>query len=100
LKSSGSETALADEIVSVLRSAALRVFSLGGEGIRYTVRGATLKLRSIVLDRKALRRLLRDPMVAVKIEYLKRDLLRCAAQTVEYRYPRRRLRCDGLPLTA
>jgi hypothetical protein len=100
LKSNGSETALAEEIVSVLTSAAQRVFSLGGEAIRYTVRGATIKLRSVVLDRNALRRLMRDPMGAVKVEYLKRDLLRCAAHSPEYRYPRRRLRSTGSPLPA
>jgi hypothetical protein len=83
---------LAEEIVSVLAFAALRVYSEWADAIRYTVGSTSLKLRSIVLDRKALRRLLRDPIAGVKIEYLKRDLLRCAAQSEEYRYPRRRLR--------
>jgi hypothetical protein len=56
--------------------------------IRYAVRGKLLKLRSIILDRDALRRLLKDAAAAVKIEYLKRDLLRSAGLRSEYRYPR------------
>ncbi len=97
---SGNEAALAEEIVSVLTFAALRVFSEWGDAIRYTVRSTSLKLRSIVLNRRSLRRLQRDPIGAVKIEYLKRDLLRCAAQSAEYRYPRRRVRSSLPPVAA
>ncbi|PYQ35011.1 MAG: hypothetical protein DMF57_04410 [Acidobacteria bacterium] len=88
----GNETAIAEEIVSVLKFAALRVYSEWGDAIRYTVRGTSLKLRSIVLDREALRHLLQDPIGAVKIDYLKRDLLRCAERVSEYHYPRTRVR--------
>lgn len=82
------ETRLAEEIVSVLPTAALRACTAERDVIRYAVRGKLLKLRAIILDRGALRRLLKDAAAAVKIEYLKRDLLRSAATRIEYRYPR------------
>ena len=82
------EAKLAAEIVSVLDPAALRACSPEREVIRYAVRGKSLKLRTIVFDRRALRRLLQTRDGAVKIEYLKRDLLRATMNRVEYRYPR------------
>lgn len=86
----GREAALAEKIVSALGFTALRAYSEWGDAIRYTICGTTLKLRSIVLNRESLRRLLRDPNGAVKVEYLRRDLLRCAVQAAEYHYPRPR----------
>ena len=82
------EAKLADEIVGVLDPAVVRVCSEVRDAIRYAVRGKSLKLRSILLRRDALRRLLTDPARSVKIEYLKRDLLRAAMQRLEFRYPR------------
>ncbi|MDQ6802835.1 MAG: hypothetical protein M3041_18685 [Acidobacteriota bacterium] len=81
------ETTLADEIVGVLDPAVVRACSEVRDAIRYAVRGKTLKLRSILLRRDALRRLLTDPARSVKIEYLKRDLLRAAFHRTEFRYP-------------
>jgi hypothetical protein len=63
--------------------------------ICYAVRSRSLKLRSIVLNRAALRRLMSASNGAVKIEYLKRDLLRTATYRAEYRYPRRSFRPKG-----
>jgi hypothetical protein len=82
------ETKLADEIVGVLDPAVVRACSEVRDAIRYAVRGKSLKLRSILLRRDALRRLLTDPARAVKIEYLRRDLLRAAMHRIEFRYPR------------
>jgi hypothetical protein len=82
------EARLAAEIVGVLDPSVVRACSDVRDAIRYAVRGKSLKLRSIVLGRNALRRLLKDPAGAVKIEYLKRDLLRAVMQRIEYRYPR------------
>jgi hypothetical protein len=82
------EAKLAAEIVSVLDPAALRACSPEREVIRYAVRDKALKLRTIIFDRSALRRLLQTRDGAVKIEYLKRDLLRATINRVEYRYPR------------
>ncbi|HEV2720382.1 MAG TPA: hypothetical protein VG323_10225 [Thermoanaerobaculia bacterium] len=82
------DTELAEEIVSVLDARVVRVCSDDRENLRYAVRGA-MKLRSVVLGRAALRRLLHDRDGAVKIEYLQRDLLRTAEQRGEYVYPRR-----------
>lgn len=82
------EARLAAEIVGILDPAAVRACSDDRDAIRYAVRGKSLKLRVIVLLRDALRRLLKDPSSAVKIEYLKRDLLRSASHRSEYRYPR------------
>jgi hypothetical protein len=76
--------------VSVLRSVVLRFRALADAAISYTVCDPSLKLRSIVLDRGSLRRLLLDRDRMVKVEYLKRDLLRCAALLTVYRYPRQR----------
>jgi hypothetical protein len=82
------ETKLAEEIVSVLDARAMRVCCDDRENVHFAVRGP-MKLRSIVLGRAALRRLLHDPDGAVKIEYLQRDLLRSAGERGEYVYPRR-----------
>lgn len=84
-----SETAIAEEIVSILRCPALRFRSIADAAISYAVRDTSLKLRSVVLDRSSLRRLLLDSNRVVKIEYLKRDLLRSARLFRHYRYPRR-----------
>jgi len=82
------ETKLAEEIVSVMDARVVRVCSDDRENVHFAVRGA-MKLRSIVLGRAALRRLLHDRDGAVKIEYLQRDLLRAADERGEYVYPRR-----------
>ena len=82
------ETKLAEEIVSVLDARVVRVCSDDRENLRYAIRG-DMKLRSIVLGRHALRRLLHDSDGAVKIEYLQRELLRCAGERGEYVFPRR-----------
>jgi hypothetical protein len=82
------ETKLAEEIVSVMDARVVRVCSDDRENVHFAVRGA-MKLRSIVLGRAALRRLLHDRDGAVKIEYLQRDLLRSADQRGEYVFPRR-----------
>ena len=84
------EMKIANEIVSVLRYASVRFHSIADVAISYSVRNPDLKLRSIVLDRHSLRRLLGDEDRAVKIEYLRRDLLRCAPLFSIYRYPRGR----------
>jgi len=81
------EAKLAAEIVSVLAPATLRACSPERDVIRYAVRDRSLKLRAIVFHRNALRRLLDAEDGAVKVEYLKRDLLRATTNRVEYRYP-------------
>ena len=82
------ETSIAEEIVSVLPAGVARQFSSERETIRYAVRAEGMKLRTIVLSRESLRKLAEDPAVAVKIEYLQRDLLATAEQRGEFRYPR------------
>ena len=82
------ETKLAEEIVSVLEPSALRSCSPERDVIRYAVRSGAMKLRTIIFSRAALRRLLQDAKGLVKVDYLKRDLLRTAEQRAEYRYPR------------
>ncbi|MEO8035572.1 MAG: hypothetical protein ABI837_14145, partial [Acidobacteriota bacterium] len=47
-----------------------------------------LRVRSVVLSRASLRRLLADPSCPTKVEYLKRDLLAGAERRSEFRYPR------------
>ena len=46
------------------------------------------KLQSVILSRRALSGLMADPAGPVKIDYLKKDLIRSAAHRQEYRYPR------------
>ena len=82
------ETRMAEEIVSVLPSGVARELSAERDAIRYAVRADGMKLRTIVLKRASLRKLLEDPQRAVKVEYLQRDLLHAAAQRSEFRYPR------------
>jgi len=83
------ETRIADEIVRVLpEGSVVRVCSDDRESIRYAVRDASLKLRTIVLRRLSLRKLLNDPARAVKVEYLGRELAEAAGHRSEYRYPR------------
>ena len=82
---------LAEAIVGVLSAVPERVECASNRrDICYAVRSRSLKLRSIVLNRAALRQLLVATNGVVKIEYLKRDLLRMASLAAEYRYPRSR----------
>lgn len=82
------ETRLAEEIVSVLPAGVARACSDDRDAIRFAVRGEGMKLRSIVLDRRSLRKLAGDPARSVKIEYLQRDLIGSSQQRTEFRYPR------------
>lgn len=82
------ETRIAAEIVSVLPAGIARACSGDRETIRFAVSAEGLKLRSIVLRRESLRRLLDDPARAIKIEYLQRDLIRSAGRRAEFCYPR------------
>ena len=83
------ETRLAEEIVAVMGSDVVRVCSDDRETFRFSIRSAAMKLRSIVLNRASLRRLLLDPLGEVKIAYLKRDLRRAIGQRAEYVFPRK-----------
>src|SRR5437870_3866401 len=82
------ETRLAEEIVSVLEPSAVRACSDDRDVIRFAVRSHAFKLRSIIFSRSALRKLLKDAVGLIKIDYLKRDLIRTATQRVEFQYPR------------
>lgn len=83
------ETKLAEEIVGVVGQDVVRVCSDDRESLRFAVRSAAMKLRTIVLNRASLRRLLLDPLGEVKIAYLKRDLRRAIGQRSEYIFPRK-----------
>jgi hypothetical protein len=93
------ETKLAEEIVGALDADAMRVCSDDRDSIRFAIRSAGMKLRSIVLRRWALRRLLSDPAGPVKIEYLQRELRSAACQRIEYAYPRKSVVRKDLPKT-
>ena len=82
------ETRIAEEIVGVLGAGVARACSAERDSVRYAVRAEGMKLQSIVLSRRSLRRLLNDPAREVKIEYLKRDLLQSVGARREFRYPR------------
>jgi hypothetical protein len=91
------ETRLAEEIVATLEADAVRVCSDDRDSIRFSIRAAGMKLRSIVLRRWALRRLLNDPAGPVKIEYLQRELRTAATQRIEYAYPRKSIVRKDMP---
>ncbi|MFL6245340.1 MAG: hypothetical protein ACJ74H_04895 [Thermoanaerobaculia bacterium] len=82
------ETRMAEEIVSILPAGVAREFSAERDAIRYAVRADGMRLRTIVLNRASLRRLIDDPARDVKVEYLQRDLMESAARRSEFRYPR------------
>lgn len=82
------ESRIAEQIVSVLPAGVVRACSPERNTIRYAVRGEGMKLKTIVLNRESLRRLMDDPHRDVKIEYLQRDLLQNASRRGEFRYPR------------
>ena len=82
------ETRIAEEIVSVLGEGVARACSAERDKIRYTVRAEGMKLETIVLSRKSLRKLNEDPQRAIKVEYLQRDLLQSAGRRSEFKYPR------------
>ncbi|HET7711878.1 MAG TPA: hypothetical protein VFL80_08105 [Thermoanaerobaculia bacterium] len=84
-----SETWLAEEIVKVLPEGSwIRVAESDHSALRFVVNAERLKLRSIVLSRASLRRLMDDPARGVKVEYLQKDLLWSAGRRSEFRYPR------------
>jgi len=82
------ETRIAEEIVSVLGEGVARACSAERGSIRYAVRGEGMKLRTIVLKRDSLRKLIDDPAREIKLDYLKRDLLKSAETRREFKYPR------------
>jgi len=82
------ETRMAEEIVNVLPIGVARELSAERDAIRYAVRADGMRLRTIVLSRASLRRLIDDPAREVKVEYLRRDLMEAAAHRSEFRYPR------------
>lgn len=82
------ESRIAEEIVSVLPAGVARACSPEKDTIRYAVRAAGMKLKTIVLNRASLRRLMDDPARDVKLEYLRRDLLQSATVRKEFSYPR------------
>lgn len=82
------ETRMAEEIINILPSGVARECSSERDAIRYAVRAEGMRLRTIVLSRPSLRRLIEDPAREVKVEYLQRDLIRSAEHRSEFRYPR------------
>ncbi len=82
--------------MSILPADIVRACSPEKHTIRYSVRADGMKLRTVVFSRESLRRLLDDPDQAVKVEYLKRDLLESASRRNDFRYPR--LRIHAIPV--
>ena len=94
------ELRVAEEIVSVLPAGSwMRLCSDERDAIRYAVRAPELAIRSVVLSRASLRRLMKDPTGSVKVEYLQRELREAAPHRAEFRYPRtlRRAAARSLP---
>jgi hypothetical protein len=83
-------TRLAEEILAVIPEEFLALEADGPEVLRYRVRGSqgSWRIRYIVFGRESLDRLDRDPLRAVKVEYLQRELLRLAPRRRLWGYPR------------
>ena len=88
MKETLEEIRMAEEIVSVLPTGVVRAVCDDPDAIRYSVCAEDMKLKTIVLRRTSLRRLIADPARLVKLDYLQRDLLKSARRRAEYRYPR------------
>ncbi|HEY2830610.1 MAG TPA: hypothetical protein VGJ88_10880 [Thermoanaerobaculia bacterium] len=89
---------VAEDILSVLpEGSVMRVCSDDRETLRYAVRAAGLKLRHVTLSRSSLRRLADDPQSNVKIDYLRRDLVRSAKRRDAFQYPRQIKRASKRP---
>jgi hypothetical protein len=93
-KTTSDETRVAEEIVSVVGDA-VRLCADERDVVRFAVRRDGFALRTIVFTRAALRKLALDPIRAIKVEYLQRDILR-SANRGEYRYPRRNRIAEAL----
>lgn len=94
------ENKLAELIVKGVGAETVRVCSDDRDSLRFAVASPFLKLRSVILGRAALRRLLTDPAVLVKVEYLQRELEQAATQRSEYSYPRQGVGSACPPLAA
>ena len=85
-----AEVTLAEELVRSLPSVpTAELVGDDSHSVRFRVRQAGWKLVTIVFSKRALRKLLNDPTREVKVEYLRRDILRSALSRVSYTYPRR-----------
>jgi hypothetical protein len=94
----GHELKMAEEIVSVLPAGSwTRLCSDERDVIRYVVRAPELALRSVILSRASLRRLMADPAGTVKVEYLQRELREAAPRRCEFRFPRTVRRATAAP---
>lgn len=83
-----NDNVIAQQIVSALPAGSVVRLASDDESVRFRVEDASMKLRTIVLNRESLHRLESDPQRDVKIEYLQRDLIRSAMRRTEFRYPR------------
>lgn len=86
-----AEITFAEELVRSLPERPFaELVSDDSQTVRFRIRRAGWKLATIVFSRRALRKLLSDPTREVKVEYLRRDILRSALRRACYSYPRRR----------
>lgn len=84
------EYEVADELVRSIEPGVKAVSVQGdGETIRIRLQGAKgWTLDRLVFSREGLRKLDADPDRSIKMEYLRRDILRSGPTRREYRYPR------------
>ena len=83
-----AELRLAEEIVGVLPAGSVaRVVTSERDAICYRIRSASMRLHTVRFKRASLRKLATDANREVKVEYIKRDLLRAAERRVEYHFP-------------
>ena len=89
-KTTAEEMTLAREVVRFLLGRRIDESQVADEEtISFSVdRRPGWRLASIIFSRSALRKLVADPEKAVKLEYIRRDLVRTASSREEYRYPR------------
>jgi hypothetical protein len=83
-----AELRIAEEIVGVLPAGSVaRVVTSERDAICYRVRSASMRLHTVRFKRASLRKLAADTDRDVKVDYIKRDLLRAAGARLEYHFP-------------
>jgi hypothetical protein len=88
--SEAAEFDIAGEILDpIVRQSGVDVIVSGRDEIRFRIhKRFGWRLASVVLGRGALRKLLGDPQREVKVDFLRRELLRALTSRREFRYPR------------
>jgi hypothetical protein len=89
-KNASTEFDIAGEILEpIVRESGVEVIVSGREEIRFRIhKHFGWRLASVIFRRDALRNLISDPLRAIKVGYLQRELEQSVKSRREFRYPR------------